>query len=230
MPNNNNRETSAADTAALREELERLSRRERRGYRCAKRIFDILFSAAALLCLSPVLLFLAVLIFLDDPHGSPIYVQTRIGRDGKPFRLYKFRSMVVNADRMRPDLWEKNEAAGPVFKIRDDPRVTRIGKFIRRTSIDELPQFLNVLRGDMSVVGPRPALPDEVERYSDYHRLRLLVTPGLTCIWQTCDHRNDIAFDAWVEMDIRYIRERNFPLDLKLVFRTVKVMFTGEGI
>lgn len=217
------------DLAALERELAYLSGKEKRVFWCAKRIFDILFSIAALILLSPLMLVLALIIFMDDPHGSPIYVQTRIGRHGKPFRLYKFRSMVQGAEDMRNPLLERNERNGPVFKIKDDPRITRIGRFIRKTSLDELPQFWNVLLGDMSVVGPRPALPDEVERYTAYHRLRLMVKPGLTCFWQTCDDRNNIDFDQWVEMDIRYIRERSLPLDFKLIARTVRVMFTGQG-
>ncbi len=213
----------------LKAEIADLTQTKRRGYRLAKRAFDIVFSALALICLLPFLLLIALCVFLDDPHGSPIYIQTRVGRGGRTFRFYKFRSMVVGADKLLDSLQTQNEKSGPVFKMKDDPRITRIGRILRKTSLDELPQFFNVLIGDMSAVGPRPALPDEVAQYSDYHRLRLAVTPGLTCFWQTCDHRDAIDFDDWVKMDLRYIREASFSLDIKLILRTVKVMFTGEG-
>lgn len=229
--NQNQRPGDDAEFAKLKAELERLSdpHGERRGYLFAKRLFDIVFSAAVLLGLGPILLLIALLVFIDDPHGSPIYVQTRVGQNGKEFRFYKFRSMVVNADAMLCTLEDKNEKSGPVFKMKDDPRITRIGRFLRRTSLDELPQFLNVLLGTMSVVGPRPALPGEVAQYSEYHRLRLLAVPGLTCFWQTCDNRDAVEFEQWVDMDLKYIRERNLLLDIKLIFRTVKVMLTGQG-
>lgn len=217
------------DLDALHKQLLQLSGKERRGYWIVKRIFDILFSAAALICLSPLYLLLSVLIYLDDPHGSPIYSQIRLGRKGKPFRFYKFRSMVVNADQMLDELKEQNEKDGPVFKMSEDPRITRLGRFLRKFSLDELPQFWNVLKGDMSVVGPRPALPEEVQKYTKYQLERLLVTPGLTCYWQTKENRDSISFEEWVDLDIQYIRERSFLLDLKLILRTFKVLFTGQG-
>ena len=223
-------ELSAAELEALQRELTYLSGPACSGYWRIKRIFDILFSAAALLALSPLLLVMALLIWIDDPHGSPIYVQTRVGRHGRQFRFYKVRTMVVGADRMLDPLREQNEKNdGPAFKIKNDPRITRIGRILRKTSLDELPQFWNVLRGDMSVVGPRPALPDEVAQYTPYHKLRLMITPGLTCFWQTTPMRDDIRFDDWVAMDIRYIKERSIALDLKLILRTVGVVFTGWG-
>ncbi len=221
--------TSVLDFDQLHEQLVRLSGRERQVYWLVKRIFDIVFSIIALICLSPVFLILAILIYVDDPHGSPIYPQTRVGRKGKLFRFYKFRTMVVGADQMLADLQGYNEKDGPVFKIKNDPRITRVGKFLRRTSLDELPQFWNVLKGDMSLVGPRPALPEEVEQYSRYQKERLLVTPGLTCYWQTKHNRDQISFDDWVDMDIQYILNRSFLLDLKLILLTVKVVLTGEG-
>lgn len=213
----------------LHNQLMRLSGRERHTYWLVKRIFDMAFSAAALTCLSPVFLVLAALIYLDDPNGSPIYTQIRVGRKGKPFRFYKFRSMVVGADQMLEDLQSSNEKDGPAFKMKNDPRITRVGKFLRRTSLDELPQFWNVFKGDMSLVGPRPALPEEVEQYSAYQRERLLVTPGLTCYWQTRKNRDEISFDDWMDLDIQYIQDRNFFVDLKLILLTVKVILTGEG-
>lgn len=216
------------DLDALRDELLDLTK-HKHCYRFFKRIFDIVFSAAVLLVLSPVYLLLALVIFLDDPHGSPFYVQTRVGSKGKLFRFYKFRSMVVNADSLKASLQDQNERDGPVFKIKNDPRITRVGKFIRRTSLDELPQFWNVLKGDMTLVGPRPALPEEVAQYNRYHKLRQLATPGLTCYWQIQPHRDDIPFDDWIALDIQYIRDQNFPLDMKLILLTVKAMFCSQG-
>lgn len=201
-----------------------------RRYLINKRIFDIVFSLAVLILLSPVYLILSLLIVLDDPHAGPIYAQTRVGKDGKPFRFYKFRTMVKDADRMLDSLLDLNEKRdGPAFKIKDDPRITRVGRFLRKTSLDELPQFFNVLKGDMSVVGPRPPLPHEVAQYSPYHMQRLSVTPGLTCYWQTRKNRDAIQFEDWVEMDLQYIRERSYLLDLKLILLTVKVVTTGQG-
>lgn len=199
------------------------------GYRFGKRCFDILFSLLALIVLSPCFLMIALIVFLDDPHGSPLYHQTRVGKDGKVFTFWKFRSMVVNAEELLYKLQDQNEKDGPVFKMKHDPRITRVGRFIRKTSLDELPQLWNVLKGDMSLVGPRPALPREVDQYSEYERLRLLAKPGLTCYWQTKDCRDDIGFDEWLEMDIQYIRDSSFWLDMKLIFRTIKVVCTGEG-
>ena len=216
------------DLDALREELMSLTGRKP-CYRICKRVFDILFSAGVLLVFSPLYLLLALIIFLDDPYGSPIYTQMRIGRKGHPFKFYKFRSMVVNADQMKASLQTQNEKEGPVFKIKDDPRITRVGRFIRRTSLDELPQFWNVLKGDMTIVGPRPALPEEVAQYNRYHKLRQLVTPGLTCYWQTSDNRDDISFDDWIALDIQYIRDQNFLLDLKLILLTLKAMVSSQG-
>ena len=166
---------------------------------------------------------------LDDPKGSPLFVQTRVGKDGKEFRFYKFRSMVVDAEKQLEDLMDQNEMDGPVFKIKDDPRITRVGKFIRRTSIDELPQLWNVLKGDMSIVGPRPPVPREVAQYTDYQRQRLNVTPGLTCYWQVQRDRNYCSFDEWVEMDIRYIRERSVGTDMKIIFKTFGAVLGMNG-
>ena len=216
------------DLDALREELINITREKHR-YWFWKRTFDIIFSTVVLLALSPFYLLLALIIFLDDPHGSPFYTQMRIGRKGQPFKFYKFRSMVVNADELKASLMDQNDKEGPVFKIKDDPRVTRVGRFIRRTSLDELPQFWNVLKGDMTLVGPRPALPEEVAQYNRYHKLRQLITPGLTCYWQIQPNRDDIPFDEWIAMDIQYIRDKSFLLDLKLILLTVKAMFDSQG-
>lgn len=217
------------EVSALREEIIRDYLKSKRAYWNMKRIFDVVASLIALIALFIPGAALALIIFIDDPHGSPFFSQDRVGRDGKVFKFYKFRSMVVNAENLLDDLQGQNEKTGPVFKMQDDPRITRIGKFIRRTSIDELPQILNILKGDMSIVGPRPALPKEVEQYDDYARLRLLITPGLTCYWQVQKNRDEITFDEWMDMDIKYIKERTFFGDIKLIFKTVAVMFTGEG-
>ncbi|MCD8049659.1 MAG: sugar transferase [Clostridia bacterium] len=213
----------------MRRELKVKAVKNRRLYWIGKRTFDICASFVALIVLSPLFLVVALLIYIDDPHGSPFFSQERVGRKGKVFRCWKFRSMVMNAEDMLDDLQDRNEKSGPVFKIHDDPRITRVGKFIRRTSIDELPQLWNILKGDMSIVGPRPPLPKEVAQYDDYQKLRLLVTPGLTCYWQVKNNRDEISFDEWVDLDIKYISERSFWVDIKLIFQTVKVSVTGQG-
>ena len=197
--------------------------------RFLRRAQDIFFSLLALLVLWPLMLVIAIIIFVDDPKGSPFFSQTRVGKDGKTFRFYKFRSMYVNAEAKLEALLDQNEMDGPVFKIKDDPRITRVGHFIRRTSIDELPQLINILAGDMSIVGPRPALPREVAEYDEYQSQRLLVKPGLTCYWQTQPRRNSLTFDEWVALDIRYIQERGFWTDWKIIFDTVGAVIHGEG-
>ena len=198
-------------------------------YLAVKRIMDVIGSAAALIFSGPVILGFALAIYLDDPHGSPFFSQSRVGRDGKEFKFWKLRIMVCNAEDLLKDLQDRNEMEGPAFKIKEDPRITRIGHFIRKTSIYELPQFWNVLKGDMSIVGPRPPLPREVERYTPYQRQRLMVKPGITCIWQVQHGRNDFTFDEWVDLDIEYIEHRSLWLDIKLMMRTAAVMFGGEG-
>lgn len=196
-------------------------------YEKIKRFFDICISFAALVVLSPLLLVIAILIYLED-KGPVIYSQTRIGKDGRAFKLYKFRSMCVDADEKLKDLQKLNERDGPVFKIRDDPRVTKIGKFIRKTCIDELPQLVNIIKGDMSIVGPRPPLPNEVEQYNSYQKQRLLVVPGLTCYWQI-QKGEETTFDEWVELDLKYIKERSILLDFRLILLTFKVTLSGKG-
>ena len=201
----------------------------RHGYRWLKRFQDIIFSLIAIIVLSPVMIITSIAIFIDDPKGIPVFSQVRVGRDGKKFKMYKFRSMVVDAEDRLEELLKNNEMDGPAFKITDDPRITRVGKFIRKTSIDELPQLFNILKGDMSIVGPRPALPREVEQYTVYQTQRLFITPGLTCYWQIQPNRNDISFDEWVDMDLQYIRERSFLVDWKIIFKTVITVFTTQG-
>ncbi len=194
-----------------------------------KRVFDVVFSVLGLIVLSVPLLIISLIIVIDNPGSSPVYVQKRVGKNGREFTLYKFRSMVCNADSMIDNLLEKNEMDGPVFKIKDDPRITRFGRFIRKTSIDELPQLWNVLRGDMSLVGPRPPLPREVEKYNDYQYKRLSVIPGITCYWQVQPQRNSLSFDEWVKLDLKYIQERSFKTDLVILFKTVGAIFGAEG-
>ena len=213
---------------------EQLDRKEqlqsKRRYWVLRRAQDIVFSSIALVVLSPVMLLVALAVYIDDPKGSPIFSQIRCGRNGKPFKFYKFRSMCVDAEAKLDQLLAQNEMDGPAFKIKDDPRITRVGKFIRKTSLDELPQLFNILKGDMSIVGPRPPLPREVEQYDAYQRQRLYVTPGLTCYWQIQPHRNDLTFDEWMELDIKYMKERSFLVDWKIIFQTVRVVLFGQGV
>lgn len=200
-----------------------------RNYWILRRSQDIFFSGLAIVVLSPVLAITALAVYIDDPHGSPIFKQLRCGRDGKPFMMYKFRSMYVDAEDRLNELLKDNEMDGPAFKIKDDPRITHVGHFIRKTSIDELPQLFNILKGDMSIVGPRPALPREVEQYRDEWKQRMYVTPGLTCYWQIQPNRNDISFEDWMALDLKYIQERSFINDWKIIFGTVKAVIFKQG-
>ena len=192
----------------------------RRLYRAARRFQDVLLAGAALAVLWPAMAAVALAIWLDSPGGSPFFVQQRVGQNGRLFRLYKFRTMVPDAEARLEQVLPCNEMDGPVFKMQRDPRVTRLGRWLRRAGIDELPQLLNVLKGDMSLVGPRPALPREADRYTPYQRQRLYVKPGLTCLWQVQPDRNQIPFDRWVELDLEYIRRRSLRLDWVLIFKT----------
>lgn len=192
-------------------------------YEQLKRSVDIGCSLAGLLLLSPVFVLIGLLIKLEDPRGTVFFYQTRVGKDGKPFRMYKFRSMVSNAEERLKELMAQNEVQGAMFKMKNDPRVTRVGRFIRKTSIDELPQLVNVLLGDMSLVGPRPPLPREVAEYTPYDRQRLDVTPGCTGLWQVSG-RSSLSFEQMVELDLRYVRERSLGMDFRILLRTVKVL------
>lgn len=198
-------------------------------YEFFKRCFDIVFSVIAILILLIPLIVIAVIIVIDSPGASPIYVQKRVGKNGREFKFYKFRSMVPNAESMLDSLLEKNEMDGPAFKMKDDPRITGFGKFIRRTCIDELPQLLNILKGDMSFVGPRPPLPREVAMYDEYQWQRLSVIPGLTCYWQVQPQRNSISFDDWMKCDMQYIENRSFKTDLVIILKTVGAVLGMEG-
>ena len=219
--------TPASEDPAATAAAERL--RTRYAYRFAKRLFDVLFSAAVLVCLSWLFLIVAVAIKLDDPEGPVFFRQERVGKDGRRFRMWKFRSMCADAEDRLAALQADNEKDGPVFKIADDPRITRVGRFIRKTSIDELPQFINVLMGDMSVVGPRPALPSEVAQYGPRARQRLLVKQGLTCYWQTRRNRDSIGFDEWVDLDLIYVKQCSVWADFKLIIQTIGVVLTAQG-
>lgn len=198
-------------------------------YRLVKRAFDVAFSAFVLVGFSWLFLIVAVAIKIDDPKGPVFFAQERVGRDGKIFRMYKFRSMCADAEQRLAELRDLNEKDGPVFKIANDPRITRVGRVIRKLSIDELPQFINVLVGDMSVVGPRPALPKEVAEYTPRQSQRLSVRGGLTCYWQTRRNRDSISFDEWVDLDLIYIKQCSVWADVKLIVQTVGVVLTAQG-
>lgn len=196
-------------------------------YEVIKRIIDIVASFTGLILLSPLILIVSMLIKLES-KGEVIFKQKRVGLNGKEFYMYKFRSMVINAEELKEQLESQNEMSGPMFKIKDDPRITKVGKFIRKTSIDELPQLINVIKGDMSLVGPRPSLPKEVEKFEQWMMERLEVKPGLTCIWQISG-RNNIDFEDWMKLDIKYVRERSFKLDMKLILKTVLVLLGDKN-
>jgi exopolysaccharide biosynthesis polyprenyl glycosylphosphotransferase len=193
----------------------------------AKRALDLVLSAMALVVLSPILLATAIAIRLDSP-GPILFRQRRMGVNGREFMLLKFRSMYRDAEARLESLRARNEVSGPVFKIRDDPRVTRVGRFLRRTSIDELPQFWNVLRGEMSIVGPRPPIPAEVEKYQRRHLRRLSVKPGITCTWQVSG-RSAIGFERWMELDLSYIDNWSLWEDVKILARTIPAVLSGRG-
>lgn len=197
------------------------------GYRFCKRFLDILLSLIALVVLLLPMMIVALAIFIED-GGPVIFCQERSGWNGQTFRMYKFRSMCKNAPEMHAQLLEDNELDGPAFKMKDDPRVTKVGKFIRKTSIDELPQLLNIIKGEMSIVGPRPLPTYETEQCNDYQKQRLLVKPGLTCYWQ-CGGRSNVDFDEWIEMDLKYIREASLYTDLLIILKTFKSVITEEG-
>lgn len=203
--------------------------RIRKKYWVFKRIQDVFLSILALVVLMPVFLVLICVIYIDSPGASPIFSQVRVGRDGKKFVFYKFRSMKPNAEEELGALLQYNEMQGPAFKIKNDPRITRVGRFIRKTAIDELPQLINIIKGDMSIVGPRPALPREVEQYDEYQKQRLLVQPGLTCFWQIQLNKNQMSFDEWMELDLKYIKESTLFVDWKIILGTFKAVIRMNG-
>lgn len=193
-----------------------------------KRLFDIVLSALALVILSPLFLVVAILIKKED-GGDVFFSQTRLTKGGKEFKMYKFRSMCPNAEQMLESLLDRNEMSGNAFKITDDPRTTKIGKVIRRTSIDELPQLVNILKGDMTIIGPRPPLPREVAQYTPYQMHRLDVKTGLACYHECTGRSNSHDFDAWVESDLKYIRERSLWTDFKIILLTVRAVLFCIG-
>jgi len=204
--------------------------RERRklGYESTiKRGLDLALAVLGLVAIVPIWIAIVIAVKIDSP-GPAIFVQDRVGHKGRRFRFYKFRSMYVDAEQRMSDLQSKNEVSGPVFKMRRDPRVTRVGAFLRRTSLDELPQLLNVLKGEMSLVGPRPALPNEVEQYRPTDALRLGVKPGLTCLWQISG-RSTVGFDRWMEYDREYVQRLSLRLDLSILLRTVGAVLSCKG-
>lgn len=223
-------ETAAAEFLPPRKVMIReLQIPGKRNYWRTKRSVDFLVALAFLIVFSPLMLLISLIIVIDDPKGGPIYTQVRCGRGGKMFRMLKFRSMKVGADQMLDELLKDNEMSGPAFKMKNDPRVTRVGRILRSTSLDELPQLINILRGEMTIVGPRPPLPREVDLYDEYQFQRLYVTPGLTCLWQIAPNRNDISFEKWLEMDIDYIINRTLWLDIQIVFKTALAVLRRDG-
>jgi exopolysaccharide biosynthesis polyprenyl glycosylphosphotransferase len=192
-----------------------------------KRMADIVMAAFSLVLLSPLLVAIAAAIRVTSP-GDVLFRQVRCGISGRKFTLYKFRSMVNNAEQLKAELHQLNETDGPVFKMSDDPRITPVGRMLRRFSLDELPQLWNILRGDMSFVGPRPAIPNEVEKYEPWQRRRLRMRPGLTCIW-VLEGRSDVDFHRWIQLDLAYIDNWSLWLDCKIFLRTIPIVISGKG-
>ncbi|MFJ8416026.1 sugar transferase [Bacillus paramycoides] len=201
---------------------------QNKAYLFIKRLIDIVGAICGLFFLSPILIIVAIIIKLEDPKGPIFFKQIRVGKGEKEFGMYKFRSMVTDAEERLKDLLQYNEVSGAMFKMKEDPRVTKIGKFIRKTSIDELPQLINVLKGEMSLVGPRPPLPREVKEYTNYHKQRLIVTPGCTGLWQVSG-RSHIGFEEMVKLDLYYIQHRKILFDFKIILKTVGVLFGSKN-
>lgn len=207
--------------------------KNRSGYRFIKRVSDVTLSIFALTVLSLLMAGVAAAIYIDDPHAGPIFVQERVGKNGRRFKIYKFRSMVYNAEELKKELEAKGytmkEPGDPTYKLENDPRITRVGRFIRKTSIDELPQLLNIIKGDMSIVGPRPLITSEVEQFDDFSMQRHLVRPGLTCYWQSTKDRDKVPFSDWMKMDVRYIHNCSVWEDIKIILKTVRIVLTANG-
>lgn len=214
-------------TAADRSNMRAVYQQKSLMYKFVKRLSDILLSGIALVCLSPVFLVTAIAIKLED-GGPAFFIQPRAGKDMKAFKMYKFRSMYVNADEKLAELLKDNEQTGHAFKIKNDPRITKVGKFIRKVSIDELPQLINIMKGDMSIVGPRPILPWQMEECNEYEKQRLIVQPGLTCYWQIGGRAN-IKWEEWVELDLDYIQNMSLWTDIKMIVKTIPAVFDSEG-
>lgn len=199
-----------------------------RGYLLTKRMVDIIGSIVGLIALSILFVIIALAIKIEDPKGKVLFKQVRVGKDERTFKMYKFRSMASDAEERLKDLLEFNQVEGAMFKMKNDPRITKVGRLIRKTSIDELPQLINVLKGEMSLVGPRPPLPREVAEYSTYDKQRLLVVPGCTGLWQVSG-RSNVGFSEMVELDIKYIKNRSLIQDFKIIFKTVGVLFGSKN-
>lgn len=215
------------ETSPDRYHMREIYGRKSRAYKAIKRMMDILLSTAALFVLFPVFFITAIAIKCED-NGPVFFAQQRAGRNKKPFSMYKFRSMYVNADEKMKEMMKDNEQTGHAFKIKDDPRITKTGKVIRRFSIDELPQLINIIKGDMSIVGPRPILPFQMEECSQYERQRLVVRPGLTCYWQIGGRAN-VTWEEWVEMDLDYIEDMSLWTDFKMIVKTIPTVLRGDG-
>lgn len=216
-----------SDGAALEKQRVSIHVNDNKLYLVTKRLMDIAGASVGLILLSLLFIVISILIKIEDPKGSVFFTQKRVGLNGKEFKMFKFRSMVSNAEERLAELLKYNEVSGAMFKMKNDPRITRVGRFIRRTSIDELPQLFNVLKGEMSLVGPRPPLPREVAEYSEYDKQRLMVTPGCTGLWQVTA-RNSVGFEEMVELDLQYIRETSIIYDIKIIFKTVFVLFGSK--
>ena len=196
-------------------------------YEFFKRLFDLVVGVLILLLLIPIIPAIAIMIKLDTP-GPVFFRQDRVGRHGRVFKFYKFRSMYREAESRKVEMEALNEQKGPVFKVRSDPRITSVGRFLRQSSLDEIPQIVNVLKGDMSLVGPRPQMPSEVAHYEPWHRVRLEVKPGITCLWQISG-RSQLSFDEWMELDVRYVRERGPLTDIMILLKTVPAVMARKG-
>lgn len=216
------------DVAYIENQKATVSVNDGKIYLMTKRLIDIIGASVGIIFLSLLFIVIGILIKIEDPKGKILFSQKRVGLNGKEFNMYKFRSMVSNAEEKLAELLKFNEVSGAMFKMKDDPRITKVGKFIRKTSIDELPQLFNVLKGEMSLVGPRPPLPREVVEYTAYDKQRLLVTPGCTGLWQV-SARNSVGFDEMVELDLRYIHKRSFFYDIKIILKTVLVFFGSKN-
>lgn len=196
-------------------------------YRVSKRTFDLVVASAALVLLVPIIPLIVVMIRLDTP-GPVFFKQERVGKNGRTFNFFKFRSMHVDAEKRKREIEALNEQEGPVFKVRSDPRITSVGKFLRRSSLDEIPQIFNVFKGEMTIVGPRPPLPSEVEHYQPWHRRRLEVTPGITCLWQISG-RSHLSFNEWMRLDMEYLKRRSFKADLLILLKTIPAVIARKG-
>lgn len=207
--------------------------KKRPGYRFVKRMADIILSTGALVVFSPFLVGVAIAIVIDDPHAGPIFIQERVGKNGKKFKIYKFRSMVRNAEELKAELKARGinlkDPEDPTYKAENDPRNTRLGGFIRKTSIDELPQLVNIIKGEMSIVGPRPLVTREVEKINPFGMQRHLMKPGLTCYWQASRDRDQIKFPEWMKMDVKYIHDCSVWEDIKIIFQTVGIVVTANN-